>query len=132
MLFLVISTPRPERPSEWAAARRKSWDWWEPLEKKGVVKWYYARAGRGAEALCYSAGRARKVQLSSCTSTLAPLAIRERTATAEARPRSCAQRAQPSARLATAAPKREVRRFMSTPDGACFGVRDSVARLAAP
>ena len=51
MLFLVISTPRPERPYEWAAARRKSWDWWEPLEKKGVVKWYYARAGRGAVAL---------------------------------------------------------------------------------
>jgi muconolactone delta-isomerase len=51
MLFLVISTPRPERPSEWAAARRKSWDWWEPLEEKGIVKWYYARVGRGAVAL---------------------------------------------------------------------------------
>ena len=51
MLFLVISTPRPERPSEWAAKRTTFWPWLATQEKKGLCKWGYARAGRGAVAL---------------------------------------------------------------------------------
>jgi len=51
MLFLVISTPRPERPSEWAARRTTFWPWLAEQEKKGLCKWGYARAGRGAVAL---------------------------------------------------------------------------------
>ena len=51
MLFLVISTPRPERPSEWAAKRTTFWPWLATQEEKGLCKWGYARAGRGAVAL---------------------------------------------------------------------------------
>lgn len=51
MLFLVISTPRPERPSEWAAQRTTFWPWLAAQQKTGLCKWGYARAGRGATAL---------------------------------------------------------------------------------
>ena len=51
MLFLVISTPRPERPSTLVQDRSRYWDWINPLIKKGYVKSVYARVGRGAVAL---------------------------------------------------------------------------------
>ncbi len=51
MLFLVISTPRPERPSQWAARRTTFWPWLATQEKKGLCKRGYARAGRGAVAI---------------------------------------------------------------------------------
>jgi len=47
MLFLVISSPRPERPSAVAARRRAFWRWLEPKQKSGKALWAYARAGRG-------------------------------------------------------------------------------------
>lgn len=75
VLFLVISTPRPERPSEWAAARRKSWDWWEPLKEKGIVKWYYARVGRGAVALFDVASHEQLHELLNGWSELIPVAL---------------------------------------------------------
>jgi len=31
MLFLVISTPRPEKPSTVVEARSRYWDWMNPL-----------------------------------------------------------------------------------------------------
>ena len=51
MLFLVISSPRPERPSAIAASRRQYWEWLAPLQRSGTCKWTYARTGRGAVAL---------------------------------------------------------------------------------
>ena len=51
MLFLVISTPRPDRPSAVAAARRKWWKWMQPLLTGGLARTHYARVGRGAVAL---------------------------------------------------------------------------------
>ncbi len=51
MLFLVISTPRPEKPTTLVDARSKYWDWMNPLLANGMAKSVYARAGRGAVAL---------------------------------------------------------------------------------
>ena len=51
MLFLVISTPRPERPSTVASQRRAFWRWLEPKQKTKKVLWAYARAGRGLVAV---------------------------------------------------------------------------------
>lgn len=51
MLFMVISTPRPEKPSIVASSRRKFWKWINPLLSAGVARWIYARPGRGAVAL---------------------------------------------------------------------------------
>ena len=51
MLFLVISTPRPERPSSMTARRKKYWRWIEPKLKSRQCRWVYARTGRGAAAL---------------------------------------------------------------------------------
>lgn len=51
MLFLVISSPRPERPSAIAAGRRRYWEWLAPLQRRGTCKWTYARTGRGAVAV---------------------------------------------------------------------------------
>jgi muconolactone delta-isomerase len=51
MLFLVISTPRPERPSTMIDARSRYWDWMNPLLEAGTARSVYARAGRGAVAL---------------------------------------------------------------------------------
>jgi muconolactone delta-isomerase len=51
MLFLVVSTPRPERPSDVAASRQSFWPWIAQYEKSGVCKHIYARAGRGAVAV---------------------------------------------------------------------------------
>jgi hypothetical protein len=50
-LFLVISNPRPERPSEQASRRQSFWPWIAQYEKAGVCKHIYARVGRGAVAV---------------------------------------------------------------------------------
>lgn len=51
MLFLVVSTPRPERPSDLAETRQTFWPWIARHEGSGVCKQIYARAGRGAVAI---------------------------------------------------------------------------------
>lgn len=50
-LFLVISTPRPERPSDMAERRQSFWPWIGKYETAGVCKHIYARVGRGAVAV---------------------------------------------------------------------------------
>ena len=47
MLFLVISTPRPERPSTVSAQRQAFWKWLAPKQKAKKALSTYARAGRG-------------------------------------------------------------------------------------
>jgi hypothetical protein len=51
MLFLVVSTPRPERPSTVVAARQSFWPWIARYQTQGLCKHVYARAGRGAVAV---------------------------------------------------------------------------------
>jgi muconolactone delta-isomerase len=51
MLFLVVSTPRPERPTELATTRQSFWPWMAGYEARGVCRHIYARAGRGAVAV---------------------------------------------------------------------------------
>jgi hypothetical protein len=51
MLFLVVSTPRPERPSELAQTRQSFWPWIAQYEARGVCRQIYARVGRGAVAV---------------------------------------------------------------------------------
>lgn len=51
MLFLVISTPRPERPSDIAATRQKFWPWIAKYQANGACRHIYARVGRGAAAV---------------------------------------------------------------------------------
>ena len=51
MLFLVVSTPRPERPSELAQTRQSFWPWIAQYEARGICRQIYARAGRGAVAV---------------------------------------------------------------------------------
>jgi hypothetical protein len=51
MLFLVVSTPRPERPSELTGRRQSFWPWIARYEAAGVCRHVYARAGRGAVAV---------------------------------------------------------------------------------
>jgi hypothetical protein len=51
MLYLVVSTPRPERPSELATTRQSFWPWMAKYEASGVCRHVYARAGRGAVAV---------------------------------------------------------------------------------
>ena len=53
MLYLVISTPLPGKPSEAKSNRQKLWEWAEPLIGNGVIKDHcmYAKVGRGAIAL---------------------------------------------------------------------------------
>src|SRR5262249_56369085 len=46
MLFLVVSTPRPERPSELAKSRQSFWPWMARYEAQGVCRQVYARVGR--------------------------------------------------------------------------------------
>jgi muconolactone delta-isomerase len=48
MLYLVISTPRPERPSSVLADRQRYWEWLRPLQQAGTVRSVHARIGRGA------------------------------------------------------------------------------------
>ncbi len=51
MLFLVVSTPRPERPSDLAETRQTFWPWIAGYEDSGVCKQIHARVGRGAIAI---------------------------------------------------------------------------------
>ena len=51
MLFLVVSPPRPERPSDLAERRQSFWPWMAAYEARGVCRHIYARAGRGAVAV---------------------------------------------------------------------------------
>jgi hypothetical protein len=51
MLFAVVSTPRPERPSDLAGARQNFWPWMARYQESGVCRQVYARAGRGALAI---------------------------------------------------------------------------------
>lgn len=51
MLFLVISTPHPERPTTLIDMRSRYWDWMQPLLDKGLCRSVHARVGRGAVAL---------------------------------------------------------------------------------
>jgi hypothetical protein len=51
MLFLVISEPRPERPSSVNAARQAYWHWIQPLIEAGEVRSVHAKVGRGAVVL---------------------------------------------------------------------------------
>jgi muconolactone delta-isomerase len=51
MLFLVISEPRPERPSSVANQRKYFWDWIAPLQASGEVRSVHAKVGRGAVVL---------------------------------------------------------------------------------
>lgn len=51
MLFLVISTPRPERSTEVAASRQKYWSWIRGYQTQGVCKHVYPRVGRGVVAV---------------------------------------------------------------------------------
>lgn len=51
MLFLVISTPRPDKPSSLTSARSSFWDWMQPIMDAGLCKSVHARVGRGVVAL---------------------------------------------------------------------------------
>lgn len=51
MLFLVISTPRPERPSAVVTNRKKFWRWIDPKLESKQCRFVHARVGRGAVAL---------------------------------------------------------------------------------
>ena len=51
MLFLVISTPRAERPSTITEARTRYWAWLQPLLDAGTARSVHARVGRGAVVL---------------------------------------------------------------------------------
>ncbi len=51
MLFLVVSTPGPSKPSVMRENRERYWEWLAPLIKDGTVRHNYARAGRGAIAV---------------------------------------------------------------------------------
>jgi hypothetical protein len=51
MLFLVVSTPRPERPTDIAATRQTFWPWIDGYRQKSICRHIYARVGRGAVAI---------------------------------------------------------------------------------
>lgn len=51
MLFLVISTPAPTRPSEVRERRKSFWPWVEDKKDRGLARFFFARAGRGAVVL---------------------------------------------------------------------------------
>jgi hypothetical protein len=51
MLFLVISEPRPERPSTVTESRQRYWTWIQPLIDAGEVRSVHAKVGRGAVVL---------------------------------------------------------------------------------
>jgi hypothetical protein len=51
MLFLVVSTPRPEKPSELAHSRQSFWPWIGKYQASGACQHVYARVGRGAVAI---------------------------------------------------------------------------------
>jgi hypothetical protein len=47
MLFMVMSNPRPERPSDIRDGQTGFWDWLEPLKRRGICKACYVKVGRG-------------------------------------------------------------------------------------
>lgn len=47
MLFLVISNPRADRPSDMAASRQSFWPWMAGYQASGVCRHIYPRVGRG-------------------------------------------------------------------------------------
>lgn len=47
MLFLVISSPRPERPSTVAGSRQAFWRWIEPKLKSKKALFAHPKVGRG-------------------------------------------------------------------------------------
>ena len=53
MLYLVITTPLPGKPSEAQSDRQELWKWAALLMKNGVIKdgCMYAKVGRGGIAL---------------------------------------------------------------------------------
>lgn len=51
MLFLVISEPRAERPSEARPARRAYWNWLDARLSDGVILHAYPKVGRGMIAI---------------------------------------------------------------------------------
>jgi muconolactone delta-isomerase len=51
MLFMVISNPRPERPSDVAQTRQTFWPWIAAYQSRGVCRHIYPRVGRGAVAV---------------------------------------------------------------------------------
>jgi muconolactone delta-isomerase len=51
MLFLVISNPRADRPSDMAAARQSFWPWMAGYQASGICQHIYPRVGRGAVAV---------------------------------------------------------------------------------
>jgi muconolactone delta-isomerase len=51
MLFLVVSEPRPERPTQVSDSRKRYWDWIAPLRASGEVRSVHAKVGRGAVVL---------------------------------------------------------------------------------
>ena len=48
MKFMVMSNPRPERPSDVRVGQTAYWDWLAPLKKNGTVEAVYVKTGRGA------------------------------------------------------------------------------------
>ena len=48
MHFLVISTPRADKPSAARENQTQFWDWLDPLVANGTAKHVYTKLGRGA------------------------------------------------------------------------------------
>ena len=48
MHFLVISTPRADKPSTARDNQKQFWDWLDPLISNGTAKHVYTKLGRGA------------------------------------------------------------------------------------
>ena len=53
MLYLVITTPLPGKPSEAQSDRQELWKWAAPLMDSGIIRdrCMYAKVGRGGMAL---------------------------------------------------------------------------------
>ena len=51
MLFLVISNPRADRPSDMAAARQSFLPWMAGYQASGICQHIYPRVGRGVVAV---------------------------------------------------------------------------------
>lgn len=53
MLYLIVTTPAPSRPSEVRSNRQRLWEWARPLMDSGVIRdrAMYAKVGRGAMAV---------------------------------------------------------------------------------
>lgn len=51
MLFLVITTPHPEKPENVTEVRLRFLEWIEKLQASGKILTFYPRPGRGAIAI---------------------------------------------------------------------------------